>query len=161
VTGCATRRWIERGWRIRSAHPMCRGSTRTSVSGRSRDWRVWSSSREVAKHARLIGRGGTPGHDRPNTSSCVWVLTGIDRTWVLWRPVSSSSMSGRVVSNANQRRPDAATAFGRFDRRVRLVRRQRQLVPSSSISLGLLINTCWPAPRGIPWTFLHSNILLS
>jgi hypothetical protein len=144
---------IGHGWRVRSAHPMCRGSTCTSASGRSWDWRVWSSSREVAKHARSIERGGASGHDRPDMSSCVWVLTGIDRTRALWRPVSSSGTSGRMVSNANQRRPDAATLFGQFDRHVRSVRRQRQLVPSGSISLGLLINTCWPAPRGIPWTF--------
>jgi hypothetical protein len=42
--------------------------------------RVRSSSREVAKHARSIGHGGASGHDRPDASDRVWVLTGIDRT---------------------------------------------------------------------------------
>jgi hypothetical protein len=39
----------------------------------------------------------------------VWVLIGIDQTLVLWRPISSSVTSGRVVSNANQWRPNAST----------------------------------------------------
>jgi hypothetical protein len=129
-----TRRWIGCGWRVRSAHPTCRGSsTHTGVSGRSRDRRVRSSSREAAKHARSIGRGGASGHDRPDVSDRVWLLTRIDRMLGLWRLVSSSVASGHVVSNAIQRRPDAATASGQFDRRVRSVCRQRQLVPNGSI----------------------------
>jgi hypothetical protein len=113
VTGRATGRWIGRGWRVRSAHPTCRGSSAcTGASGRSRDWRVWSSSREVTKHTRSIGRGGVSGHDRLDVSDCVWVLTGIDRTLALWHPVSSSIASDRLVSNAIQWRPDATTASG-------------------------------------------------
>jgi hypothetical protein len=125
VTGRLTGRWIRRGWRVWSAHPVCRDSGRTDASGWSRDRCVQSSSREVAKHARSIGRGGASGHDRPDASGRVWVLTGIDRTPGLCRPVSSSGASGRVVSNANQRRPDAVTASGQFDRHVRSVRRQQ------------------------------------
>jgi hypothetical protein len=103
VTGVIGR-WIGRGWRIWSAHPACRGnSAHIGASGRSWDRRVRSSSREVAKHARSIGRGGVFGHDRPDASDRVWVLTGIDWTLALWRSVSSSSASGRVVSNTIQR----------------------------------------------------------
>jgi hypothetical protein len=49
-----------------------------------------------------IGRGGASGHDRLDASGHVWMVTGIDRTLALWRPVSSSSASGHVVSSANQ-----------------------------------------------------------
>jgi hypothetical protein len=139
VTGRATGRWIGRGWRVRSAHPVCRGSsTHTGASGRSRDRHVWSSSREVTKHVRSIGRGGASGHDRSDASDRVWVFNGINRTLILWRPVSSSDASGRMVSNAIQRRPNTTTVSGQFDRRVRSVRRQRQLVPNGSIFWGSL-----------------------
>jgi hypothetical protein len=115
--------------RTRLAHPVsssaCKGSVRTDVFGRSWDQRVRSSSRKVAKRAKSIRRGGASGH--------VWVLTGIDRTLALWHPVNSSGASGRMVSNANQRRPDVVIASGQFDRRVRSVRKQRQLVPNGSI----------------------------
>jgi hypothetical protein len=134
VIGRATGRWIGRGWRVRSAPPTCRGSSaHTGASGRSRDRRVRSSSREVAKHTRSIGHGGASGHDQPDASDRVWVLTRIDWTLALWRPVSSNGASGRVINNAIQRRPDAATASGQFDRRVQSVRTQRQLVPNGSI----------------------------
>jgi hypothetical protein len=65
-------------------------------------WRQRDSEREGS-----IGCGGAFGHDRPDMSGHVWMLTGIDRTLALWCPVSLSSVSGRVVSNANQWRPDA------------------------------------------------------
>jgi hypothetical protein len=103
VIGRATGRWIGRGWHVRSAHPACRGSSaHTGAFGRSRDRHVRSCSREVVKHARSIGRGGASGHDQPDASDRVWVLTGINWTLALWHPVSSSNASGRVVSNAIQ-----------------------------------------------------------
>jgi hypothetical protein len=47
-------------------------------------------------------------------------------------------------------------------------RMARPVTPSVAVSwangsflLGAPINTCWPAPRGLSWTFWHSNILLS
>jgi hypothetical protein len=120
VTGRVTGRWIRHGWRVRSSHPACKGSSaHTGMSGQA-----------LEKLRNTRGRLDT--FDR------VWVLTRIDRMLVLWCLVSSSSAFGRVVSNAIQRRPDAATASGQFDRRVRLVRWQRQLVPNSSILWGCL-----------------------
>jgi hypothetical protein len=67
-------------------------------------------------HGKLVLRTGASGQapkklrntrGRSDVSGRVWVLTRIDRTLALWRPVSFSSASGRVVSNANQWRPDA------------------------------------------------------
>jgi hypothetical protein len=105
VTGRTTERWIGRGWRVRSAHPACRGSSaHTDAFGRSRDRRVRSSSREVAKYARSIGRGGASDHDRPDAVT-----------------VTSSQFRRRVRSHGQQR--DSA-ATGRCDR-VRSVRPAR------------------------------------
>jgi hypothetical protein len=59
----------------------------TGASDRSRDWRVRSSHREAAKHARSIEHGGASGHDRPDASGREWVLTRNDRILALWRPV--------------------------------------------------------------------------
>jgi hypothetical protein len=100
-------RMIRRVWSVATADWHGTLGLRTGASGRSWDRRVRSSPRETAKHARSIGCGGVFGHDRPDTSSRVVELTGIDRTLALWHPVSSSSASGRVVSNANQGRPGA------------------------------------------------------
>jgi hypothetical protein len=110
VIGRRTGRGLRMTGRVRSVAAADWHGTlglRTGASGRSWDRRVRSSPRETAKHARSIGHGGASGHDRPDTSSRVVELTGIDRTLALWRPVSSSSASDRVVSNANQWRPDA------------------------------------------------------
>jgi hypothetical protein len=106
VTGRGLR-MTERIWSVAAADWHGTLGIHTGASGRSWDRHVRSSPRETAKHARSIGRGGASGHDRSDASSHVVELTGIDRTLVLWRPVSSSSASGRVVSNANQWRPDA------------------------------------------------------
>jgi hypothetical protein len=89
--------------RMRLARPV--SSSRVQRQGSH--WRVWSSPRETAKHAKSIGRGGASGHDRPDASGREWVLTGIDRTLALWHPVSTSGASGHVVSNVNQYWPDA------------------------------------------------------
>jgi hypothetical protein len=90
------RRWIGRGWRVRSVHPACSGRACTGASGRSWDRRVQSSPREAAKHARSIGCGGASGHDRPDASGHEWVLTGIDRTLALWHLVSTSGTFGQA-----------------------------------------------------------------
>jgi hypothetical protein len=79
----------------------------TGVSDHSWDRRVRSGTRGATNGKGSIGRGGASGHNRTDVSSRVWVLTGIDRTLALWRPVNSSSASGRMVSNANLWRPDA------------------------------------------------------
>jgi hypothetical protein len=100
-------RMIERVWSVATADWHATLGLHTGVSGRSWDRRVWSSPRETVKHTRSIGRGGASGHDRPDTSSRVVELTGIDQTLALWHPISSSSASGRVVNNANQWRPGA------------------------------------------------------
>jgi hypothetical protein len=95
--------------RVRSvAAAVKRGSLGfcTYASGHSRDQRIRLRQRDNERGG-LIGHGGASGHDRPNTSGHVWMLTGIDRTLALWCLVSSSNTSGRVVSNANQQRPDA------------------------------------------------------
>jgi hypothetical protein len=84
--------------RMRLARPV--SSSRVQRQGSH--WRVWSSPRETAKHAKSIGRGGASGHDRPDASGREWVLTGIDRTLALWHPVSTSGASGHMVSNVNQ-----------------------------------------------------------
>jgi hypothetical protein len=108
-----------RVWSVAAADWHGTLGLRTGVFGRSRDRRVRSSPRETAKHARSIGHGGTSGHDRLDVSGRVWVLTGIDRMLALWRLVSSSTVSDRMVSNANQWGPDASARPINFDRRVR------------------------------------------
>jgi hypothetical protein len=108
--------------RVRSvAVAVWRGTLglRTGTFGRSWDRRVQSNPREATKHARSIRRGGTSGHDRPNASGREWVLTRIDRTLALWRPVSTSGTSSQPLSSASIWRLDARARPISFDRRVR------------------------------------------
>jgi hypothetical protein len=78
VTGCG----LSTTRHVRSVAAVVKRGTLglcTSVSGRSRDRRVRSSPREVAKHARSIRRGGTSCHNRPTcqvTSGCLLETTG-------------------------------------------------------------------------------------
>jgi hypothetical protein len=66
-----------------------------------------------------IGRGGTSGHDRPDASDRGWVLTRIDRTLALWRPMSTSGASSQLLSSASFRRSDARARPISSDRHVR------------------------------------------
>jgi hypothetical protein len=52
------------------------------------------------KLARSIGRDGVSGHDRPDASDRMWVLTGNDRMLVLWCLVHQACASGRGFSRA-------------------------------------------------------------
>jgi hypothetical protein len=95
-------RTLNRTWSWHDWTRLVSGSSCLAWDARASHRRVQSSPRGTAMHTRSIGRGDASGHDRPDASGHEWVLTRIDRTLALWHPVSSSSASGRVVSNANR-----------------------------------------------------------
>jgi hypothetical protein len=100
MTGRATGRWIGRGWRVRSAHPACRGSTHRRV-------------RSVTGPARPVKL----------QRSCE--TREVDQT--RWRVRSRSIGRVRSCVGAYWNRPDAGTvASGQFKRRIRSRGQQRE-----------------------------------
>jgi hypothetical protein len=95
-------RTLNQMWSRHDWTRLVSGSSCLAWDARASHRCVWSSPRGTTMHARLIGHGGASGHDRPDASGREWVLTRIDRTLALWHLVSSSSTSGRMVSNANR-----------------------------------------------------------
>jgi hypothetical protein len=92
-----TSRWIGH---VRLVLPTCceRAHRRVrSLAGLARPVRHQRDS----EHEGSIRRGGASGHARPDMFGHEWVLTGINQTLALWRPVSSSGTFGRVVKNMN------------------------------------------------------------
>jgi hypothetical protein len=84
-----TRSWLDRTRPVSGSCCAWRGALgfTTGTSGPSRDRRVRSSPRKIAKSARSIRRYGASCHDRPDASDRERELTRNDRTLALWRSI--------------------------------------------------------------------------
>jgi hypothetical protein len=105
--------------RTRSRHVRTRPVSDNSSMAHGLGFITGTYGHSLDRRVRSGARGTTNTKGRSDASGRVWMLTGIDQTLSLWHPISLSGTSDRVVSNANQWRPDASARPINFDRRIR------------------------------------------